>query len=111
MQSNSIFVEFDAFKKSSAANSLVSLLGGGGQRQEGVPLEQCIQNFPHAGSDKSVTSKLPFSTVAFCRRTDTVGIVRLVGLFDNIVPDVTILRFYKSGFWHRVLTIQVLLAA
>jgi hypothetical protein len=30
---------------------------------------------------------------------------------DNIVPDFTILRFRKSGFWSRVFTIQVLRAA
>jgi hypothetical protein len=105
MQNNSVFVEFDAFNESSASNALRSLLVGGQGQGEGV-LEQCIKNFPHAGSDKSVASKLPFPTVSVCK-TDTVGIVRLVGLFDNIVPDITTLRFHKSGIWYRVLTIQV----
>lgn len=97
MKNGAAFVAFDAFQESSAV---------GGTDQNEVPLEQCIKNFPHAGSDQSVASKLPFPTVAVCR-TDTVGIVRLVGVFDTIVPDVTILRFYKSGFWSRVFTIQV----
>ena len=109
MHNSAAFVEFDAFKGTSAADALSApLVGGKGQKE--VPLEQCIKNFPHAGSDKSVASKLPFPTVAVCR-TDTVGIVRLVGVFDNIVPDVAILRFYKSGFWYRVFTIQVPRAA
>ncbi len=108
MQSNSVFVEFDAFNESSASNALRSLLVGGQGQGEGV-LGQCINSFPHAGSDKSVASKLPFPTV--CCKTDTVGIVRLVGLFDTIVPDITILRFHKSGIWNRVLTMQVLFVA
>ena len=104
MQNNSVFVEFDAFNESSASNALRSLLVGGQGQGEGV-LEQCIKNLPHAGSDKSVASKLPFPTV--CCKKDTVGIVRLVGLFDTIVPDTTTLRFHKSGICYRVLTIQV----
>ena len=109
MQNNAAFVEFDAFKESSASDTRRTLLVGGvvGFR---VPLEQCIKSFPHAGSDNSVASELPFPTVAVWR-TDAVGIVRLAGVFDSVVPDVTILRFHKSGFWSRVFTIQVPRAA
>jgi hypothetical protein len=109
MQNNAAFVEFDAFKESSAADTLRTfLVGGKGQKE--VALEQCIKSFPHAGSDESVASELPFPSVAVWR-TDAVGIVRLAGVFDNIVPDVTILRFRKSGVWSRMFTIQVLRAA
>ena len=109
MHNSAAFVEFDAFKGTSAADALSApLVGGKGQKE--VPLEQCIKSFPHAGSDNSVASELPFPTVAVWR-TDAVGIVRLAGAFDNIVPDVTILRFRKSGFWSRVFTIQVQRAA
>ncbi len=105
MQNNAAFVEFDAFKESPAADALNTLLvGGKGQKQD--PLEHCIKSFPHAGSDKSIASELPFPRVAVWGK-DAVGVVRLAGVFDNIVPDVTILRFRKSGFWSRVFTIQV----
>lgn len=109
MQNNAAFVEFDAFKESSAADTLRTLLVGGKAQKE-VALEHCIKSFPHAGSDKSVASELPFPSVAVWR-TDAFGIVRLAGVVDNIVPDLTILRFRKSGFWSRVFTIQVLRAA
>ena len=109
MHNSAAFVEFDAFKETSAADALSApLVGGKGQKE--VPLEQCIKSFPHAGSDNSVASELPFPTVAVWR-TDAVGIVRLAGVVDSVVPDVTILRFRKSGIWSRVFTIQVPRAA
>jgi hypothetical protein len=106
MENSAKSVEFEAFKESSAANALSthSLIA-----TEHHPLEQCIMDFPHAGSDGSVVmsaSTLPFPTVAVCS-SDTVGALRLVRFFDNIVPDVTRLRFNKAGFCHRLLTIQV----
>ena len=106
MHNNAAFVEFDAFRESSASNTLRSPLADGKGKEE-VPLVQCINYFPHAGSNESVASKLPFPTAAVCKKTDTIGIVRLVSVFDNIVPDVTMLRFYKSSLCRRVLTIQV----
>jgi hypothetical protein len=78
MHNNAAFVEFDAFKESPAADTLRTLLVGGKGQKE-VALEQCIKSFPHAGSDKSVASELPFPSVAVCR-TDAVGIVRLAGV-------------------------------
>jgi hypothetical protein len=82
MQNNAAFVEFDAFKESSAADTLRTLLVGGKAQKE-VALEHCIKSFPHAGSDKSVASELPFPSVAVWR-TDAFGIVRLAGVVDSV---------------------------
>ena len=71
------------------------------------PHEMCTTHLPHAGSDDSIASRLPFPTAAICRN-DTVGAVRLVGFFDIFVPDWTRLRFAKAGILQRVLMLTVI---
>ncbi len=106
MHSNVAFAEFQSFKETSATDDDMSIpiVGNDGQKEQ--PLQQCIMNLPHAGSVSSIVSRLPFATVAVCRR-DTVGIVRLASLLDGVIPDATTLRFSQAGFWKRVLLIKV----
>jgi hypothetical protein len=106
MQNNSSSVEFQAFKKSIAGNSDNSLQRRGSKGQAENLLQQCVSNLPHAGSVGSIVSQLPFSTVAVCHQ-DTVGIVRLVGLIDSVIPDATKQRISKAGLCKRILLIQV----
>ena len=96
MQSNlEATVASEAFDKSSAANVDVTHLLVSSKIHEEIPLEMCLLHLPHAGSDGSIASRLPFSTVAI-RQKDSVGVVRLVSLFDIFVPDTTRLRFSKA---------------
>lgn len=106
MQNNASSVEFQAFKKSTSADSNNSLQRRGSKGQSEHLLQQCVSNLPHAGSVGSIVSRLPFSTVAVCHQ-DTVGIVRLVGLFDSVIPDATKQRISKAGFCKRILLISV----
>ncbi len=108
MQTNAeAAVAYQAFNKSSVADCDVAHLLNSDKVQEECPLEMCAMNLPHAGSDGSIVSKLPFPTVAICR-SDTVGFVRLVSFFDVVVPDTTRLRFSKAGAVQRGLMITVL---
>jgi hypothetical protein len=70
------------------------------------PLEQCIAHLPHAGSTDSIVSRLPFPVVKVCHK-DTVGLVRLVHLLDEVIPDATSFRFARAGNWRRLLLILV----
>jgi hypothetical protein len=99
-------VSYEAFDKSSiaGADAVQTLLSG--QDREENPHEMCAMHLPHAGSGGSIASKLPFSTVAICQN-DTVGVVRLVGFFDILVPDVTRLLFSKAGKLQRTLMLTV----
>ena len=107
MQSNSeANVAYEAFDKSSAANVDVAHLLVSNKIHEEIPLEMCLLHLPHAGSDGSIASRLPFSTVAICQK-DSVGVVRLVSFFDIFVPDTTRLRFSKASLSQRVLMLTV----
>jgi hypothetical protein len=106
MQNNASSVEFQAFKTSIAVDSDNSLQRRGSKGQAEHLLQQCVSNLPHAGSVGSIVSRLPFSTVAVCHQ-DTVGIVRLVGLIDSVIPDATKQRISKAGFCKRILLIKV----
>jgi hypothetical protein len=108
MQSNpEAYVAYEAFDKSSASNVDVAHFLVNSKIHEEHPLEMCVMHLPHAGSDGSISSRLPFSTVAICQN-DTVGVVRLVGFFDFFVPDTTRLRFSKAGILQRVLMLTVM---
>ncbi len=107
MQSNSeANVAYEAFDQFSAANVDVSHLLVSSKIHEEVPIETCLVHLPHAGSDGSIASRLPYSTVAICQK-DSVGVVRLVTFFDIFVPDTTRLRFSKASILQRVLTLTV----
>jgi hypothetical protein len=110
MQSNpEAYVAYEAFSldKCPASNVDVAPLLVNRKIHEELPLEMCVTHLPHAGSDDSIASRLPFSTVGICRK-DTVGAVRLVGFFDIFVPDWTRLRFAKAGVLQRVLMLTVI---
>jgi hypothetical protein len=99
-------VSYEAFDKSSITDAQTLLSSQDLRHREKNPLEMCAMHLPHAGSDGSIASKLPFSTVAICRN-DTVGVVRLVGFFDILVPHATRLLFSKAGKLQRALMLTV----
>jgi hypothetical protein len=99
-------VSYEAFDKSSIADADAAHTLLSSQDREKNLLEMCAMHLPHAGSDGSIASKLPFPTVAICRN-DTVGVVRLVGFFDILVPDATRLLFSKAGKLKRTLMLTV----
>lgn len=110
MQSNpEAYVAYEAFSldKSPAPNVNVAHILVNRKIHEEHPLEMRVSHLPHAGSDDSIASRLPFPTAAICRN-DTVGAVRLVGFFDIFVPDWTRLRFSKAGILQRVLMLTVI---
>jgi hypothetical protein len=103
-QSFASVVEFEAFKEPSASNSTRQLVFR--QDRNDQHPQQCLMDLPHSGSVGSIVSKLPFFTVTKCHQ-DTVGVVRFVGFFDNIIPDATRFRIFNASLCKRVLLVKV----
>jgi hypothetical protein len=68
--------------------------------------DACIMHQPHAGSTGSIVTKLPYPIVSVCR-TDTAGIVSLVVLTDNFLPDATKARIAQAGVCRRIFLLKV----
>lgn len=112
MQSKTASGDVQSFKESSAifVDINVSSQFLSGNTQEEQPLQLCMPDLPHAGPAGSDTTRLPFHAVAGCHQ-DSVGFLRLVSLFENVVPDATRLLLSEVGLCKRALLIKVLFIA
>jgi hypothetical protein len=104
MSSEASFVTFSAGKAASrdADNSSKTPLSASLLQRD----DACIMLQPHAGSTGSIVTKLPYPIVSVCR-ADTAGIVSLVVLMDNFLPDATKARIAQAGVCRRIFLLKV----